>query len=128
MDFAPYQDTAPDQRRALSPASSTTPRRELSRSPPAGIQRNIASAIQSSQLPPPSHFGADIENDAPDAETYGNTGDIVGSGGSRRYHVNLFENSLPMRLDYEAVAAYVMLPPAGAVILLLIEHKSDYVR
>ena len=33
-----------------------------------------------------------------------------------------------MRLDYEAVMAYVLLPPAGSVILLLIEHKSDYVR
>ncbi|KAI4150081.1 MAG: hypothetical protein LQ340_004273, partial [Diploschistes diacapsis] len=45
-----------------------------------------------------------------------------------RSAVNLFETSLPMRLDYEAVAAYVLLPPAGAVLLLLVEHKSDYVR
>lgn len=33
-----------------------------------------------------------------------------------------------MRLDYEAVLAYVLLPPAGGVLLLLLEHKSDYVR
>lgn len=33
-----------------------------------------------------------------------------------------------MRLDYEAMLAYLLLPPVGGVILLLLEHKSDYVR
>lgn len=33
-----------------------------------------------------------------------------------------------MRLDYEAMLAYILLPPAGGVLLLLLEHKSDYVR
>ena len=33
-----------------------------------------------------------------------------------------------MRMDYEAMLAYLMLPPAGGVFLLLVEHKSDYVR
>lgn len=33
-----------------------------------------------------------------------------------------------MRLDYEAMLAYLLLPPAGGVLLLLLEHKSDYVR
>lgn len=42
--------------------------------------------------------------------------------------MNLFETSLPMRMDYEAMLAYLLLPPAGAVLLLLTEHKSDYVR
>lgn len=42
--------------------------------------------------------------------------------------VNLFETSLPLRLDYEAMLAYLLLPPAGGVLLLLVEHKSDYVR
>lgn len=32
------------------------------------------------------------------------------------------------RLDWEAVMAYVLLPPAGGVLLLIMEHKSDYVR
>ena len=39
-----------------------------------------------------------------------------------------FQTSLPLRLDYEAMMAYVLLPPAGGVFLLLMEHKSDYVR
>jgi len=33
-----------------------------------------------------------------------------------------------MRLDYLAMLAYVLLPPAGGVLLLIFEHKSDYVR
>lgn len=45
-----------------------------------------------------------------------------------RLDVNLFETSLPLRLDYEAMLAYLLLPPAGGVILLVMEHKSDYVR
>ena len=45
-----------------------------------------------------------------------------------RLGVDLFETSLPLRLDYEAMMAYLVLPPAGGVFLLLVEHKSDYVR
>jgi hypothetical protein len=45
-------------------------------------------------------------------------------------HVSLgaFETSLPIRMDIEAMLAYLLLPPAGGVLLLLMEHKSDYVR
>lgn len=32
------------------------------------------------------------------------------------------------RLDYEAMLAYTALPPVGSVLLLILEHKSDYVR
>lgn len=42
--------------------------------------------------------------------------------------MNLFETSLPLRLDYEAMLAYLLLPPAGGVFLLVMERKSDYVR
>ena len=42
--------------------------------------------------------------------------------------MDLFETSLPIRLDYEAMLAYLLLPPAGGVLLLVLEHKSDYVR
>jgi len=43
-------------------------------------------------------------------------------------NITLFETSLPIRLDYEAMLAYLLLPPAGGVLLLVMEHKSDYVR
>ena len=114
MDFAPYQDTDPAQQRALSP-----PRRDLSRSPvprSSSPQRNIADTLSSS-LPNPSHFSNDDLEGGSSAQALGG-----------RSHVNLFETSLPMRLDYEAVMAYLLLPPAGGVFLLLVEQKSDYVR
>jgi hypothetical protein len=49
-------------------------------------------------------------------------------GGSGREDVDLFETSLGIRLDYEACLAYLILPPAGGVLLLMLEHRSDYVR
>lgn len=45
-----------------------------------------------------------------------------------RESLNDFETSLPLRLDYEACLAYVLLPPVGGVLLLMLEWKSDYVR
>lgn len=39
-----------------------------------------------------------------------------------------FETSLPIRMDFEACLAYLLLPPAGGVLLLIMERKSDYVR
>ena len=46
----------------------------------------------------------------------------------RGQSLEAFQTSLPLRLDYEAMLAYLLLPPAGGVFLLLVEHKSDYVR
>jgi hypothetical protein len=48
--------------------------------------------------------------------------------GGREGRLNEFETSLPIRLDYEACLAYLLLPPAGGVLLLVVERKSDYVR
>ncbi|MCJ1399437.1 hypothetical protein MMC11_002639 [Xylographa trunciseda] len=115
MDFAPYQDTAPEHERALSPP----PRRSSSRSPtPKSPPPNRPSTdpFSTSALPPPSHFGG--------AATAFGGADVEGG----RPNVNLFETSLPIRLDYEAMLAYLLLPPAGGVLLLVMEHKSDYVR
>lgn len=56
----------------------------------------------------------------------GNTG--AGYGGGNREGLHEFETSLPLRLDYEACLAYLLLPPAGGVLLLVLERKSDYVR
>ncbi|CAG8977743.1 hypothetical protein HYALB_00012178 [Hymenoscyphus albidus] len=48
--------------------------------------------------------------------------------GGRMERLGEFETSLPIRLDYEACLAYLLLPPAGGVLLLVVERKSDYVR
>ena len=121
MDFAPYQDTAPENSRALSPPP---PPRSSSRSPaPKSSSPNRPSTdpFYSASLPPPSHFSDEPRGG--DGGGFGN-GDIE----SGRVNVNLFETSLPIRLDYEAMMAYLLLPPAGGVFLLVVEHKSDYVR
>ena len=40
----------------------------------------------------------------------------------------MFATSLGIPLRIEACLAYLTLPPAGSVVLLLFEHQSDYVR
>lgn len=116
MDFAPYQDTAPETSRALSPPP---PQRSSSRSPPPNRpnpppNRPSSDPFSSALLPPPSHF-----SDEPRSN---------GALETERANVNSFETSLPLRLDYEAMLAYLLLPPAGGVLLLVMERKSDYVR
>ncbi|KAL8675827.1 MAG: hypothetical protein Q9186_007572 [Xanthomendoza sp. 1 TL-2023] len=115
MDFAPYQDTAPESTRALSPP----PRRSTSRSPNPKSPPPTRDTTNP-YLPAPSHFTDDSRGHD---GSFGNTN--LESG---RANINLFETSLPLRLDYEAMLAYLLLPPAGGVFLLLVEHKSDYVR
>jgi hypothetical protein len=58
---------------------------------------------------------------------FGNDG-IADVEAGRTERLNEFETSLPIRLDYEACLAYLLLPPAGGVLLLMFEQKSDYVR
>lgn len=118
MDFAPYQDTGPESSRALSPSPNRalSPNGKNARSP---SPRPRTDHFGASSLPAPSHF-----NDEPRG-TGGFGGRDVEAG---RLDVNLFETSLPLRLDYEAMLAYLLLPPAGGVLLLIMEHKSDYVR
>lgn len=120
MDFAPYQDTAPESTRALSPPPANraiSPAARNARSPPPN--RSTTDPFSASFLPAPHHF-----SDEPRV----NGGFGAGGLESARLDVNLFETSLPLRLDYEACLSYLLLPPAGGVFLLLVEHKSDYVR
>ncbi|KAI1504509.1 hypothetical protein F5X99DRAFT_371221 [Biscogniauxia marginata] len=51
-----------------------------------------------------------------------------GYGARSRDGVSEFDTSLGVRLDYEAALAYLGLPPLGAIILLILERQSDYVR
>ncbi|KAL2355452.1 hypothetical protein BJ546DRAFT_688864 [Cryomyces antarcticus] len=155
MNFAPYQDESPDANRTLSPppsrASPRSPR-------PGGVSKASttdpwAAARPPNTLPSPDDYadleGGDGEEDPhggldPHSNNYGNgngnsnsndgaglTGGVAGMrgyGGSRNRNMDAFETSLPLRMDWEACAAYLLLPPAGGVLLLLLEHKSDYVR
>ena len=142
MDFAPYQDQNPETERALSPpprnrALSPT-NRNAAKSPPPPQQHNANNDYRdpyaSSPLPNPNHFNDSYQDiGSVGGTTRGGGGGGGGDGadiegGRLGVDVNLFETSLPLRLDYEAMLSYLLLPPAGAVFLLVIEHKSDYVR
>ncbi|KAK5088801.1 hypothetical protein LTR05_003023 [Lithohypha guttulata] len=116
--FAPYQD-APEIERARSPPVKS-PRTSLdyfrARSPPlrpSHVSRNI-SEIASQPLPAP--------------DTFLNNEDYTQPHEQRERNLEAFQSSLPIRLDYEAMTAYLLLPPVGGVLLLILEHKSDYVR
>ncbi|PGH10460.1 hypothetical protein GX51_00219 [Blastomyces parvus] len=121
MNFAPYQDQSPEIERALSPPLRDATR---SKSPPTQNptqhQRTSPSFPPVGGLPSPSYF-ANPEGAG------GDTGFGRDAEGGR-LSLGAFETSLPIRMDFEAMLAYLLLPPAGGVFLLLVEHKSDYVR
>ncbi|EXJ83026.1 hypothetical protein A1O3_06843 [Capronia epimyces CBS 606.96] len=124
MNFAPYQDESPELERALSPPPTNKGRTSLEtprvRSPASGHRASESTTRISSDVRPYPHSTA-----------FGNDGFPNRSASAREERgqsLGAFETSLPMRLDYEAMLAYLLLPPAGGVFLLIFEHKSDYVR
>ncbi|KAL8387968.1 hypothetical protein RB595_009543 [Gaeumannomyces hyphopodioides] len=58
----------------------------------------------------------------------GGVGLSAGPWGDREGAMSEFDTSLGIRLDYEACLAYLAFPPLGAILLLILERKSDYVR
>jgi hypothetical protein len=129
QNFAPYQDTAPEFTRTLSPPTSPSPKAPSPRPQPqqsSGARISISPPTSPSYQngdgyfnPPPAHASAgyDVESAAPQGTFWGS-----------RSGIDLYETSLGIRLDWEACIAYLGLPPAGAVLLLMLEHRSDYVR
>jgi uncharacterized membrane protein len=120
MNFAPYQDASPEIERALSPPPND-PRLSKANGvrspPPRPFSPSPKPSSEAARQPRPNAFAG---------ESYASN--INARGGDRAVDLEAFQTSLPMRLDYEAMLAYVLLPPAGGVFLLLAEHKSDYVR
>lgn len=119
-NFAPYQDI-PETTRALSPPPLHSPRTSFDRT------RNIGTAAVSSptnySYQQRDYFG---DEEAPEQERV--AWNTPGGFGGPREDVDMFETRLGLRMDYEACLAYLLLPPAGPVLLLVLEHKSDYVR
>ncbi|KAI9663382.1 MAG: hypothetical protein M1831_002666 [Alyxoria varia] len=120
MNFAPYQDEPPEGDRATSPQPShknqnnDTTQARTNQKPP-----NNAAESRQEHLPSPEDFENNI---SVPRGGFGN-----GMGADER-NMDVYSTSLPIRLDFEACLAYLLLPPAGGAILLLFEHKSDYVR
>lgn len=142
MNFAPYQDSDPESARTSFQSSRPLPSKQPPSQPnPPPVPSNSASTYtdaddddpdDSSNLPDPSSFDP-LTSSA--QQNQSRLPRILGFGNRRgvdvddaRRNVDLFATSLPMRLDVEAVMAYVALPPAGPAVLLVLEHRSDYVR
>ncbi|KAL1634997.1 hypothetical protein SLS58_010448 [Diplodia intermedia] len=144
MNFAPYQDASPENTRALSPpirSPTHSPRPSLSTPttrPSHHHQRGLSAALGtsspsgpgyqngSSYFPPQQRGSADLERGW---GGYGNNHNGLGAGSvGGREDLDLFETRLGIRMDWEACLAYLLLPPAGGVLLLVVEHRSDYVR
>jgi len=49
-------------------------------------------------------------------------------GGFPAAEISEFDTSVGLRLDYEACLAYLLCPPLGAILLLIVEKNSDFVR
>ncbi|KAF2487816.1 hypothetical protein BDY17DRAFT_320330 [Neohortaea acidophila] len=154
MNFAPYQSSPPESERAKSPplrSPTTSPAPPLSPHPQRNLKTPILpssrgggeedpwAAARNARLPSPSQFAdettggyTDLESgEAAAADRYAN--DYIGHGAWRHSATAGvdgagFETSLGFPLRLEACLAYLLLPPAGGVVLLLFEHKSDYVR
>lgn len=144
MDFAPYQSSPPEHTR--SPMSSPRASADISRRPfsPSAIA-SVARSPPPLQHPQPQRaWSGDLDGAASRHGALGNNGGGglwgFGSGNSSTNNTPLampgafpaeiseFDTSLGIRLDYEASLAYLAVPPIGAVILLILERNSDYVR
>jgi uncharacterized membrane protein len=116
MDFAPYQSSPPETTRAFSPpVASRSPRTS------ADLVRSF-SPFQHPSPPPLQH---------PQPQRNWQTslpGALPAADVGHREGVSEFDTSLGIRLDYEACLAYLAFPPLGAILLLIAERNSDYVR
>jgi hypothetical protein len=128
MDFAPYQSSPPEHSRVTSP-DYASPR-------PSYDARRSFSPVASPpplQHPQPQRGWGGFDGQSagwaaisPDNRAFGASSTMPGSFPAAE--VSEFDTSLGMRLDYEACLAYLAFPPLGAIILLILERNSDYVR
>lgn len=129
MDFAPYQSSPPEHGRVASPEYGASPRASTDAS------KRPFSPINAARSPPP------LQHPQPQRAWGGFDGQTSGwAGGSAAptgnslpgaypaAEVSEFDTSLGLRLDYEASLAYLAFPPIGAIVLLILERNSDYVR
>jgi hypothetical protein len=140
MDFAPYQSSPPEHVRSPPPDGPASPRASQDNrrafSPPQGRQANSPPPLQHPQpqrqwsggIPSPSYYQNAMSPAPPRGGLRAGGGDAYFGVGGERGGVSEFDTSLGFRLDYEACAAYLLSPPLGAIVLLILERNSDYVR
>lgn len=151
MNFAPYQSSPPESIRAKSPPPLRSPPASP-RPRPANPTRNISAvasdttdpwaAARNQRLPSPSRYVDDVESQGgyedleagPRPLNHDRYNDYIMPAQSNyqtrhpQGDADLFTTSLGLPLHIEAPLAYLIFPPAAGVVLLLFEHKSDYVR
>ncbi|KUI52472.1 hypothetical protein VP1G_10257 [Cytospora mali] len=157
MNFAPYQASSPEEsrspdiasprvsleRRPFSPFSQLKPSNQKSPPPLQHPQPQRNWQASGYRIASPNYQGspAFAAGRAAGAGAGAGVGTAAGAGAGDGYFgnigsglaaeregINEFETSLGIRLDYEACLAYLALPPLGAILLLISERKSDYVR
>lgn len=126
MDFAPYQSSPPEHSRVASPVTSPRASHDA-----RGSFSPVASPPLQHPQPQRGWTGFDGQTSdwaatSPDTRVLGSSNPMPGAYPA--VEISEFDTSLGMRLDYEACLAYLALPPLGAIILLILERKSDYVR
>lgn len=127
MNFAPYQSSPPENERTFSPTASPRASADIRRPFSPGFQSQSQYSqpygYQQQPSPPPLQH--------PQPQRQWQTSNLPGAfpaADGHREGVSEFDTSLGFRLDYEAAAAYLALPPLGAILLLIGERNSDYVR
>ncbi|KAF7566168.1 hypothetical protein PtrM4_144880 [Pyrenophora tritici-repentis] len=115
-NFSPYQDT-PEASRALSPPPLHSPAHQ----PTAHAPPSTAPHTQPARPPTTTTSSPRRLPHTPRRAPLPSTTFL-----HPRTTISMFNTSLSIPLDYEASAAYLLLPPAGAVLLLILEHQSDY--
>jgi len=148
MNFAPYQDDAPESgrtstevRTSRTPAPSYSASKPSSRTPAAPPTPSYADTPEDDEdfLPDPEDFDAGPGNNR-NINT-GAGGRVLGFGGPRGGDLeegmgrgggggggDMYATSLGLRMDVEAALAYLVVPPAAGAVLLVGETRSDYVR
>ncbi|KAF5674311.1 UPF0132 domain-containing protein [Fusarium heterosporum] len=128
MDFAPYQSSPPEHSRVTSPEIAS-PRQSYD------ARRSFSPAASPPPLqhPQPQRGWSNFDGQSvgwaaisPDNRAFGASSTMPGAFPAAE--VSEFDTSLGMRLDYEACLAYLAFPPLGAIVLLILERNSDYVR
>jgi len=150
MNFAPYQDDAPESgrtsteiRTSRTPAPAYITSKPSPRTPAAPPTPSYADTPVDDEdfLPDPEDFDAGPGNDR-NINT-GAGGRVLGFGGrrgggggdadvegvmGRGGGGDMYATSLGLRMDVEAALAYLVVPPAAGAVLLVGETRSDYVR
>lgn len=148
MNFAPYQASSPEEsrspdtasprlsfeRRPFSPFAQPKPSNQTSPPPLQHPQPQRNWQASGYRITSPNYQGSPALAGGRGARAGAGPGtdgyfvNISSSLAAEREGINEFETSLGIRLDYEACLAYLALPPVGAILLLILERKSDYVR